>query len=71
MNYYEDIPDHPDIRMMERYGTLHPEEDDFVPFCPICGKECDTVYTDKDGEVLGCDNCVSHHDAFDFLGARE
>lgn len=71
MSDYLDIPDHPDIRMMEQYGTLHPEEDDYVPYCPICGKECDTVYTDKDGEVFGCDNCVSHHDAFDFLGARE
>lgn len=53
-----DIPDSPDIRKMERFGTLHPEETDDYPICPVCGKACETMYTDKHGEVLGCDNCV-------------
>lgn len=70
MSYYMDIPDHPDIRMMERYGTLHPEEEEFVPYCPVCGKECETVYTDNDGDVIGCDCCVNGHDAFDYLWER-
>lgn len=54
---YVDIPDHPVIRMMEAYGTPYPEEDE-EPICPICGEECDTMYTALDGEVLGCDCCV-------------
>lgn len=56
---YIDIPDHPDIRKMEMYGTLHPEEDeDEYPVCPLCGEECDTMYTTACGDVLGCDCCV-------------
>ena len=27
---------------------LEPEEkNDFIPVCPVCGKECDTLYLDK------------------------
>ncbi len=32
---YADIPDHPDIRKMELFGTLDPDEDE-SPVCPIC-----------------------------------
>ena len=52
-----DIPDHPDIRKMEALGTLDPDDDE-APVCPICYEECDTMYTDMNGEVLGCDCCV-------------
>ena len=28
-------------------------------YCPICGNEIEeTVYIYKDGEVIGCENCV-------------
>lgn len=61
-----DIPDHPDIRKMERDGTLS-EADDFTPYCPICGEECETLYADRTGDVIGCDMCVEHFDAYDYL----
>ena len=34
--------------------------------CPICGAEADTIYTDKNGDALGCEWCVSCEDAFDW-----
>lgn len=61
-----DIPDHPDIRMMERYGTLHPEiDEDETPICPICGAECETAFIDSNEEALGCENCITKMDAWD------
>lgn len=29
-----------------------------IPVCPFCGKECETLYADKDGVTFACDNCV-------------
>lgn len=44
-------------------------ERNFVPLprCPYCGEETDTVYMNRDGALLGCDNCVSTADAWDEL----
>lgn len=47
------IPDHPDIRRMEREGV--PYADPVI--CPVCGEECEWIYK-QDGDVIGCDNCV-------------
>ena len=47
------------------------EEDDFIPICPICGKECDTVYLDNDDEVVGCEQCIGMADAYDYLYEEE
>lgn len=66
-----DIPDHPDIRKMEMYGTLHPEETEEEPVCPICGKECETIYIDIDNDVCGCDQCVNKKDAWDWKEEKE
>lgn len=31
-----------------------------VPICPVCGRECETIYKDsKSGEIIGCDECIS------------
>ena len=27
-------------------------------YCPICGEETDTYFKDRDGDIVGCDNCV-------------
>ena len=27
--------------------------------CPVCFEECDTLYVNAQGDILGCDNCVS------------
>ena len=35
--------------------------------CPVCGKECDTVYLDFEGEVAGCDRCIFMEDAYVYL----
>jgi len=31
--------------------------------CPVCGSRCDTVYLDRDDEVVGCDMCLQRVDA--------
>ena len=36
-------------------------------YCPICGEEVDAVYVSADGDVVGCDNCVSYKDAWEVL----
>jgi len=58
----EQIPDAPWIREAELYGV--PDRDPVR--CPICGAEADTIYTDKNGDALGCEWCVSCEDAFDW-----
>lgn len=62
---YNDIPDHPVIRNLEATGYPDGKEPDF-PHCPVCGKECETLYTsDEDGSVVGCDGCLTEHDAWE------
>ena len=61
----EQIPDAPYIREAEMYG-MPPYDDDPDPTCPICGKECETIYTDKDGEAFGCNECVTLWEAYEW-----
>lgn len=35
-----------------------------TPVCPICGNECEYAYTDRDGDPVGCDSCVTLTDAW-------
>ena len=53
----QDLPDDPRIRDAEMNGM--PPYDDPDSLCPICGKECETIYTDKFGDVVGCDECIT------------
>ena len=55
--------DHPVIEAMERTG--YPDDDFQIPHCPVCGSECETVYLDATGEVIGCDECLSEKNAYD------
>ena len=59
----DQIPDAPWIREAERKG-IPPYDDLPDPVCPVCGKECVTIYLD-DGclNVIGCDNCIRKMDA--------
>lgn len=41
-------------------GLCEPEP----PTCPICGKECDTVYKDYYGDIIGCNECVKEVDVW-------
>lgn len=62
-----DLPDHPDIRKMELYGTLHPEEEEGPePICPVCQEECETIYLDANGDCCGCNLCVKTMDAWEY-----
>lgn len=47
--------------------SLEPVDYD-VPRCPICGQECETIYLDKDGAVVGCDDCMKKLDAWEWAG---
>lgn len=58
------LPDHPVIRNMERTGYPDGQEPD-SPHCPICGKECETIYRYQNGDILGCDECLRIDDAYD------
>lgn len=62
MNF--EIPDHPDIASAMRTGYPRGVEEK-EPVCPECGQPCDTIYKNNDGIVIGCDNCVSTHDAWE------
>ena len=60
-----ELPDHPIIRNMERTGYPDGKEPP-QPHCPVCGEGCETLYTsDLDGSVLGCDACITEHDAYE------
>ena len=38
-----------------------------VPHCPICGRETDTIYEDKDGQVVACGECLVRRDAWEWM----
>lgn len=38
-----------------------------IPKCPVCGMETDTFYKDAYGDIVGCDNCISAVDAWDYV----
>lgn len=58
------IPDDPLIRFAQKYGHS-PWESEVQPICPICGQECETVYKDESGNILGCDECLTECDAWE------
>lgn len=60
------LPDHPVIRNLERTGYPDGDEPTF-PLCPVCGEEAEDVYIDKYHEIVGCDSCVTKHDAWALL----
>lgn len=55
------IPDAPWIREAETYGV--PPYDEPDTRCPVCGQDCETIYTDQAGNALGCDMCILRCDA--------
>ena len=44
---------------------LEPEEYS-MPICPICGEECEEFYFNRDGNICGCDNCISVKNAVEY-----
>lgn len=68
------IPDAPWIREIEATGYCSaengawwntPPKNEPAPTCPVCGEETDEFYKGKDGEIVGCGNCISTVDAWE------
>lgn len=59
------IPDHPFIRYAEINGCAPWTKGN--PVCPVCGEECETVYKNRDWEIVGCDVCIRQEDACEVL----
>lgn len=55
------IPDEYGIANCRCSGYAHPVK---FPRCPECDRETDKFYK-RDGEVIGCDNCVKSVDAWE------
>ena len=55
------IQDAPWIREAERWGA--PPYDDPVTTCPVCGRDCETIYSDMYGDAVGCDKCLLQWDS--------
>ena len=56
------FPDAPYIREAELCGMPHREP----VYCPVCGKDCDTIYA-SGSDVFGCENCVDVMDSDDWF----
>ena len=40
--------------------------------CPECGKEAEKIYTSNvNGEILGCDNCITENGAYEVLYEKD
>lgn len=59
----ENIKDAPWIRNAEATGY---DREPRFPRCPICDEECDEIYKNQDGEVVGCDNCIEAYSAWEW-----
>lgn len=54
--------EHPDIA--RTIATGYPQGEPNYPHCPRCGAECDEIYFDEDGDIVGCDECVTSKSAW-------
>lgn len=53
--------EHPEISNAIRTG--YPNGTPNGPKCPVCGKECETIYREEYGEIFACNECVKKQDA--------
>lgn len=37
-----------------------------MPVCPICEEECEELYFDNNGDICGCDNCITVKNAYEY-----
>ena len=56
---------------MKDYRLEPPKVNEFIPRCPVCGAECDTLYLDACGEIAGCERCIRLEDAYEYLYEKE
>ena len=52
------------MQYWEPERPLEPKDYD-LPVCPVCGEETDTYYKNENGEIVGCDNCITAVDAWE------
>lgn len=55
-------------------GCMRCQEDEKTYKCPICGHEIgggDDLFISKDGDVIGCDECVRRKEAWEVLGGDD
>lgn len=45
---------------------MEPPEPEENPRCPCCGEECETLYRDRAGLIVGCENCMETLDAWEY-----
>lgn len=58
-----EIPEHPAIENTLRTG--YPDGTPEYPRCPICGSECEDIYYDSDGDIVGCEKCIRRKNAWE------
>lgn len=61
---FNELPDHPVVANLLRTGYPDGKEPEY-PHCPVCGAETDTVYRNKDLEIVGCGECLISRDAWE------
>ena len=49
-------PEHPQIE--NAWKTGYPSGEPKWPVCPVCGAETDSFCARRDGEIVGCDECI-------------
>lgn len=59
------MKDDPIIRSLENTGLAPWQSELKQPRCPVCDKECETIYLNKDGDPVGCDECLTAYDAWE------
>ena len=57
-----EILDAPWIREAENNGL----EEAAPVYCPCCHEECEQLFV-SNGDVLGCEHCVTVEDAYDWM----
>lgn len=62
----ENIPDHPVVSSLLKYGYPYEPKEDYCPICPVCKKEAIEFYVNQSREILGCDKCVKTIDSLDY-----
>lgn len=45
-----------------------PPPEKYTTVCPVCGTEnVDVFYEDMNGDIVGCDECITKLDAWDYV----
>ena len=62
--------DNPIVESLDRTG-LPPWDSGKEPVCPVCGEPCDSIYFDRNNDVVGCENCLTVRDAWELMWDNE